>query len=53
MCSDKNIAIQVSGISKHYEIYEHPRDRLKQFFAPRVQRMLGRTTRQYYREFTA
>lgn len=53
MYSDKDIAIQVADISKHYEIYEHPRDRLKQFFAPRMQRLLGRTQRQYYREFTA
>lgn len=53
MCSEKDIAIQVANISKHYEIYEHPRDRLKQFLAPRVQRLLGRTPRQYYREFTA
>lgn len=53
MCSEKDIAIQVANISKHYEIYEHPRDRLKQFFAPRAQRLLGRTPRQYYREFTA
>lgn len=53
MCSEKDIAIQVANISKRYEIYEHPRDRLKQFFAPRAQRLLGRTPRQYYREFTA
>lgn len=53
MCSEKDIAIRVANISKHYEIYEHPRDRLKQFFAPRAQRLLGRTPRQYYREFTA
>lgn len=53
MCSEKDIAIQVANISKRYEIYEHPRDRLKQFFVPRVQRLLCRTQRQYYREFTA
>ncbi|MGN5519541.1 ABC transporter ATP-binding protein [Halopseudomonas sp. Lyrl_26] len=53
MCSETNNAIQVAGISKHYEIYEHPRDRLKQFVAPRLQRLLKRPVRQYYREFDA
>lgn len=53
MCSEQDIAIQVAHVSKHYEIYEHPRDRLKQFFAPRIQRMLGRPPGQYYRGFTA
>ena len=53
MCSDKSIAIQVRGVSKSYEIYEHPRDRLKQFFAPRMQRLLRREERRYFREFNA
>ncbi len=52
MCSD-DLAIQVSGVSKHYQIYAHPRDRFKQFFMPRVQGMLGREPTQYYRDFTA
>lgn len=53
MCSETNNAIQVLGISKHYELYEHPRDRLKQFVVPRVQRLLKRPVRRYYREFDA
>ena len=43
MSSD--IAITVNGISKCYEIYAHPRDRLLQYLS------LGR--RQHYREFWA
>lgn len=53
MCSEKNIAIQVDNVSKHYEVYAHPRDRLKQFFYPRIQRLMGRRPGQYYRGFTA
>lgn len=52
MCSD-DLAIQVSGVSKHYQVYAHPRDRFKQFFMPRVQGMLGREPTQYYRDFIA
>lgn len=52
MCSDE-VAIEVSAVSKHYQIYEHPRDRLKQFFMPPMQRALKRNPTQYYRDFTA
>jgi hypothetical protein len=48
-----SIAITVENLSKCYEIYDKPRDRLKQFFVPRLQRMTGQTPRQYYREFWA
>ena len=51
MSSD--IAIKVENLSKCYQIYEQPRDRLKQFVMPRVQRALGRQPKQYYREFWA
>lgn len=51
MSSD--IAIKVENLSKCYQIYDHPRDRLKQFILPRLQRMLGLLPRQYYREFWA
>jgi lipopolysaccharide transport system ATP-binding protein len=47
------VAIEVSDLSKCYEIYEQPRDRLKQFVLPRFQRALGRSPRRYYREFWA
>lgn len=39
-------AIEVSGLSKCYQIYDKPRDRL-------LQMMLGRSGRRFYREFWA
>lgn len=48
-----DIAISVQNLSKCYEIYDSPRDRLKQFVAPRLQGLAGRTPRQYFREFWA
>jgi homopolymeric O-antigen transport system ATP-binding protein len=46
-------AIRVSNLSKCYQIYDAPRDRLKQFIVPRLQRLGGQTLRQYYSEFWA
>lgn len=51
MCSD--IAIKVDNLSKAYQIYETPRDRLKQFFIPKLQRLTHKPQAQYYREFEA
>lgn len=51
--SSENIAIRVQNLSKCYQIYGNPRDRLKQFVVPRLQRMAGQTSRQYFREFWA
>src|SRR5450759_190899 len=48
-----DIAIRVSNLSKCYQIYNAPRDRLKQFVAPRLQRMVRQTPKQYFREFWA
>lgn len=48
-----DIAIKVEGLSKCYHTYDTPRDRLKQFLLPRIQRMLGLSPKQYYREFWA
>jgi lipopolysaccharide transport system ATP-binding protein len=48
-----DIAIRVQGLSKCFEIYGAPRDRLKQFVMPRLQRMLGQPSEQYFREFWA
>lgn len=45
--------IRVEGVSKRFEIYEHPRDQLKQFVLPRLQRMAGCRPQQYFREFWA
>lgn len=51
--SSNDIAIRVSNLSKRYEIYEAPRDRLKQFILPSLQRKFGRPSKQYFREFWA
>lgn len=47
------IAIKVENLSKCYQIYAQPRDRLKQFVLPRLQRMAGKSPKQYFREFWA
>jgi lipopolysaccharide transport system ATP-binding protein len=48
-----DIAIRASHLSKCYQIYNNPTDRLKQFVAPRLQRMVGRQPKQYFQEFWA
>lgn len=47
------LAIKVDRVSKHYQIYATPRDRLKQFVMPRLRRLLGLPQKQYCREFRA
>src|SRR5690606_37182669 len=42
-----------SNLSKCYHIYDTPRDRLKQFVLPKMQRVIGRQPKQYFREFWA
>lgn len=51
--SSNDIAIRVTNLSKRYEIYDAPRDRLKQFVLPPLRRIAGRKEKQYYREFWA
>jgi lipopolysaccharide transport system ATP-binding protein len=51
MSSD--IAIKVENLSKRYQIYDQPRDRLKQFVLPRMRRMVGAGSAQYFHEFWA
>ena len=51
--SSENIAIKVQNLSKYYHIYDNPRDRLKQFFSLRLQRMTWQNPKQYFREFWA
>ena len=51
--AENNIAIRVSNLSKCYHLYDAPRDRLKQFVAPRLQRLAGQSPKQYFREFWA
>lgn len=49
----EDFAIRVCNLSKSYQIYEKPSDRLKQFVLPRLQRTTGQERKQYYREFRA
>jgi lipopolysaccharide transport system ATP-binding protein len=52
--SSNDVAIRVSNLGKCYEIYNTPRDRLKQFIVPNLQRLARRQSpRQYFREFWA
>jgi len=45
--------IEVSHLSKSYQIYDRPQDRLKQSLYPRLQRLLGRPPGTYFQEFRA
>jgi lipopolysaccharide transport system ATP-binding protein len=48
------MAIRVHNLSKCYEIYDRPHDRLKQWFYPALHRLIGKNpSKQYYREFWA
>lgn len=51
--SSDDIAIRVSNLGKCYQIYDNPRDRLKQFVLPRLPSLIGKQTKQYFREFWA
>lgn len=51
--SSDDVAIRVSNLSKRYEIYNNPRDRLKQLIMPRLRHIIGRKSKQYFREFWA
>lgn len=53
LMSSNEFAIRVSNLSKCYQIYETPRDRLKQFLMPRIRRALGKSNIHYFREFWA
>ncbi|MFT5603783.1 MAG: lipopolysaccharide transport system ATP-binding protein [Paracoccaceae bacterium] len=51
MSSD--VAITIDGIGKCYQMYGNPRDRLKQFIVPRLNKLIFRPAVQYYKEFWA
>ncbi|MDF1594046.1 MAG: ABC transporter ATP-binding protein [Desulfobacterales bacterium] len=48
-----DIAIRIENLSKCYQIYDTPRDRLKQFVLPRLRRMMGKSEKQFFGEFWA
>lgn len=51
--SSDDIAIRVHQLGKRYQIYETPRDRLKQFMLPRLRRLAGAAPKHYFSEFWA
>ena len=50
---NSEIAIRVTNLSKVYQVYDRPGDRLKQSVLPRLQKNFGLAPRKYYREFWA
>jgi lipopolysaccharide transport system ATP-binding protein len=53
MSHSSELAIDVRNVSKCYQIYGKPSDRLKQALYPRVQRIVGAPIGKYFREFWA
>ena len=51
MSSD--IVIRVENVSKCYQVYDRPQDRLKQSVVPKIKRLLGKSSDNYYRDFWA
>ena len=48
-----DIAITLRDVSKSYVLFERPEDRLKQMVVPRLERLVGREPRRYFRDFAA
>ncbi|WP_045770582.1 ABC transporter ATP-binding protein [Xanthomonas albilineans] len=51
--SEVDAAILVSDVTKCFQVYSQPQDRLKQAILPRLSRFIGRPGSMYYREFWA
>jgi lipopolysaccharide transport system ATP-binding protein len=51
--SSNEITIQVKNLSKCYNIYNRPQDRLKQSVVPRLQQLVGKPPNRYFHEFWA
>lgn len=51
--SSRETAIEVQSLSKCYQIYNKPHDRLKQSLFPRLRALIGKTPQQYFRQFWA
>jgi lipopolysaccharide transport system ATP-binding protein len=51
--TDEDVVIKFSNLSKLYEIYERPEDRIKQILYPRFQRLIGMRPKKYFRDFWA
>lgn len=48
-----DVAIRVTGVTKCFQIYEQPHQRLRQAVMPRIRRTLGLSPRTYFQEFWA
>lgn len=48
-----DLAIQVIGVSKCYQVYDKPHDRLKQAILPHLRRASGFSSKEYFKEFWA
>jgi lipopolysaccharide transport system ATP-binding protein len=53
MSSDQNPAIRVTNLSKCFQIYARPQDRLKQWIIPRLQKLVGTNPKSYFHDFWA
>lgn len=51
--SSDNIAVSVQNLSKCFQIYNHPEDRLKQSIIPRLRQFFELPAKVYYHEFWA
>ena len=51
--SSGTTAVRVHGLSKCYQIYDAPIDRLKQFLIPKIARVFGKQKSPYFKEFWA
>lgn len=51
--SSKSVVLSLEDVGKCYQTYAHPRDRLKQFVLPQVQRLLRLQSRHYAQDFWA
>lgn len=49
----RDVVVSVRNLSKCYQIYATPQDRLKQSILPRIQRIFGAPPRRYFDEFWA
>jgi lipopolysaccharide transport system ATP-binding protein len=48
-----DVAIRVESLSKCYQLYDRPEDRLKQAIYPRLRRLMGMEPKSYARDFWA
>lgn len=53
MQMSSEIVIKVENLSKCYQVYNQPHDRLKQSLYPRLSRIFGKQPKQYFNEFWA